>query len=312
MPEPLAYLNGEYVPFPECRLHVSDMGIIQAAMVTDMVRTFGGKPFELEAHLERFGRSLDAVGFELAESSADLGAIIGRLVENNYPLIPAGHDLGIVLFATAGVHNVYLGVPQPPGEGAGARTICVHTMPLSFERWAGQYETGARLAVPTVRHIAPEIIDPHIKYRSRLHWYQADRQAKTIDPQATALLLDDKGFVTETNGANFLIARDDVLLLPGERTTLQGVSRAFLTRMAADLGIGWWFSDVTPEDVLAADEAFLASTPFCIMPVTALDNEPIAGGQPGPLFKKLVSEWSRRVGVDIIAQARTAADERTA
>lgn len=306
--EPLAYLNGHDVPFSDCRLHVSDMGIVQAATVTDMLRTFGGRPFETDAHLDRFGRSLDAVGFRLRESRADLADIIGRLVEHNFALLPDGHDLAIVLFATAGRNSVYLGVPQQPAIWE--PTVCVHTMPLSFERWAGHYRTGTRLAVSSVRHIAPGIIDPRIKYRSRLHWFQADRDAKRIDPQATALLLDDRGFVTETNGANFLIARDDVLLLPGERTTLGGVSRDTLTRIADDLGVAWWFTDITPDDVLAADEAFLTSTPFCILPVASLDNRPIGGGRPGPLFTRFISEWSRRVGLDIIAQSRRAADER--
>ena len=310
MTEPLACLNGDFLPLPECRLHVSDMGVIQAATVTDMLRTFGGQVFEQDVHLERFGRSLDAVGFEVPDVGRTLDAIIGRLVEHNYPLLPTGHDLGVVLFATAGPNNVYLGVPQSTEPVR--PTLCVHTMPLSFERWSEHYRTGARLAVPSIRHIAPDIIDPHVKYRSRLHWFLADREARTIDPLATALLLDDQGCVTETNGANFLIARDDVLLLPGERTTLAGVSRAFLTGIADALGIASWFTDVTPDDVLAADEAFLVSTPFCILPVTTLDNRPIRDGKPGPLFERLISEWSRRVGLDIIAQARRAAAERTA
>jgi branched-subunit amino acid aminotransferase/4-amino-4-deoxychorismate lyase len=310
MTEPLACLNGDFVPFSDCRLHVSDMGIIQAATVTDMLRTFDGRVFQRDAHLDRFRRSLKSVGFEIPEACGNVADVIGRLVEHNFPLLPDGHDLGIVLFATAGPNSVYLGVPLPstPADP----TVCVHTMPLSFERWSEQYRTGARLAVPSIRHIPPEIIDPHIKYRSRLHWFQADREAKTIDPQATALLLDHQGFVTETNGANFLVARDDVLLLPGERTTLEGVSRAYLTGLADRLGIAWWFTDVTPADVLAADEAFLVSTPFCIVPVTALDHQPIGDGRPGPLFARLVGEWSRQVNVDIIAQAQCAAAERTA
>lgn len=309
MTEPLAWLNGDLVPFRECRLHVSDMGIIQAATVTDMLRTFDGRVFEADAHLERFSRSLGAVGFELPMPQGHLAEVISRLVVHNFPLIPDRHDLGVVLFATAGTNNVYLGLPS---ETTGVPTVCVHTMPLSFERWSEYYRIGARLAVPSIRHIPPEIIDPHIKYRSRLHWFQADRQARQIDPQATALLLDEQGFVTETNGANFLIARDNVLLLPGERTTLAGVSRGYLTGIAEGLGIGWRFTDLTPADVISADEAFLVSTPFCLVPVTSLDNRPIRDGRPGPLFERLVNEWSRRVGLDIIVQAQRAAAERTA
>ena len=49
-----------------------------------------------------------------------------------------------------------------------------------------------------------------MKHRSRMHFYLADKDARLLDPQAMALLLDLDGFVTETNGANFLMVDGSV------------------------------------------------------------------------------------------------------
>jgi branched-chain amino acid aminotransferase len=51
-----------------------------------------------------------------------------------------------------------------------------------------------------------------------------------------------------------------------------------------------------------ADEAFLASTPYCLMPVTKINGVPVGDGKPGPLFRRLISAWSELVGLDIQAQ----------
>jgi branched-chain amino acid aminotransferase len=51
-----------------------------------------------------------------------------------------------------------------------------------------------------------------------------------------------------------------------------------------------------------AQEAFLSSTPFCLMPVTRINGVPIADGRPGPLYRRLIEAWSEEVRVDIVAQ----------
>jgi branched-subunit amino acid aminotransferase/4-amino-4-deoxychorismate lyase len=76
-----------------------------------------------------------------------------------------------------------------------------------------------------------------------------------------------------------------------------------IEELAAGLGIPFLHRDLTPADVAAADEVLLCSTSPCIWPVTRLDGRPIAGGQPGPIFKQLQDAWSQLVGVNIAEQA---------
>lgn len=325
MPPPLAYLNGEFLPLPEARLPVWDYAVVQGATVTDMVRTFAGEPFRLEQHLERFAASRRAVGIELPECDARLAALVREVIARTHPLLPEGSDCGVLLFATPGPYRPYAasvalgqglespaGAVTPTGEAPPASpataidarpTLCIHPFPLAFAKHHYWYMNGAAAAVPQVRQIPAASLPPAIKYRSRLHWYLAEREARQIDPGAVAILLDEYGCLTETASGNLFIVRDGQLLTPRAETTLPGVSQAYVAELARAAGMAVVRADLTPEYVLEAEEAFLTSTTYCIAPLTWLDGVPIASGRPGPVFRSLIARWSEAVGVDILAQA---------
>ncbi|MGC4005380.1 MAG: hypothetical protein QM811_20580 [Pirellulales bacterium] len=48
----------------------------------------------------------------------------------------------------------------------------------------------------------------------------------------------------------------------------------------------------------------LTSTPYCVLPVVALDGRSIGNGRPGTAFAKIIAAWSESVGIDVIGQAR--------
>ena len=120
-----------------------------------------------------------------------------------------------------------------------------------------------------------------MKYRSRMHFYLADQEARLVDPEATALLLDLDGNVTETSGANFLLVEKDTIVSPTTANTLPGISRAMVMELAGKLGIGFLERDSQVYHVMNADEAFLASTPYCLMPVTKINGALVGSGRPG-------------------------------
>jgi branched-chain amino acid aminotransferase len=72
--------------------------------------------------------------------------------------------------------------------------------------------------------------------------------------------------------------------------------------LAGKLGIPFVERDIQVHSVMNADEAFLTSTPFCLMPVTRINGVAIADGRPGPLYRRLIEAWSEAVGVDIEGQ----------
>ena len=61
--------------------------------------------------------------------------------------------------------------------------------------------------------------------------------------------------------------------------------------------------DYTPFDVYQADEAFLASTSPCALPVVSLNGLRIGKECPGPVTKGLLAAWSELAGVNIVDQA---------
>lgn len=302
--EPLAYLNGEFVLHREAKLPIWDMGIVQGVTVTEAVRTFRHQPFRLEQHLGRLDRSMGALGLEPKESLTQLQHIAQQLVGFNSSLIEATDDLAVIVFVTAGESALHAG---GRATRAGQPTVCVYTYPLPLRAAARGYEQGLSLVVPGVRHIPPAIIDPRIKYRSRLHWYLADREVRAIDPAAEALLLDQNGFVTETAKGNLFVLKGGLLMTPRSDTTLGGISQEFVLELAAGMGLERHRADLTPQEVVDAEEVWVSSTTTCLMPVVSLNSQPVGTGRPGPVFHQIVDQWSKQVGVDIVAQAVLAA-----
>ena len=94
------------------------------------------------------------------------------------------------------------------------------------------------------------------------------------------------------------------LATPRTEGVLPGISQEFLFELASRLGIERFEQDITPQQLLAADEVFLTSTSVCILPVVRVDDAVIGSGAPGPVYKELLGAWSESVGVDIAGQAR--------
>lgn len=292
---PLAYLNGRYLAVDQAAIPIWDRGVVQAATVTEMIRTFRGVPFRLAEHLSRLRNSLSYLGVSLAESDEKLCEIISQLIASNRP--PGSNDLGIVLFATPGAIPMYAGDTQHTS----GPTLCVHTFPLPVQGWAAKYSNGQSLIVPSIRQVSREILDPQVKYRSRLHWYLADREAHQIDPAAVALLQDEYGHLTETNSGNFLIVTNGKIQTPRSCDTLSGISQAFVQELANALSIPYEETNITLPEALRADEAFTTSTSYCLWPVTRINQQSIGTGTPGPITQALTQAWSRAVGFDITA-----------
>ena len=308
MQQPLAYLNGELVPGDQAVLPVSDAGIVQGATVSETLRTFGHQLFRLDEHLQRFTDSLAMVGFELGLDSAGLAGVCQDLVAHNSIAIDTENDLGMVLFATAGPYATYSG--DVAGTAETRPTVCAHTFPLPFELWDQLQAEGLHLVTPSVRQLPGTCIDPSIKHRSRLHYYLADREAKRTAAGARAVLLDDQGRLTETTAASLLLVSGRRILSPPSTSVLPSISVAVIAELAGQLDLEFVEQDLRPEDVGLADEALVASTPYCLAPVTRFNDQPVGTGRPGPISDRLLVAWDQLVGLEIRKQIREGAESR--
>jgi len=308
--EPQVFLNGQMLPASQAHLTVYDAGVVLGATVTELVRTFRKEPFRLDDHLRRLSQSLHFVGFDIGMSMEELGRTVRQLVAHNAQLLGPEDELGLVIFVTAGEYPTYAG--GAAGSVRTTPTLCVHTFPLPFELWADKVLTGIHLVTPSIRHVPPQCYDPKMKCRSRMHYYLADQQARLVDRESAALLLDLEGNVTETGAANFLIVEDGTIVSPSLRNTLPGVSRATVIELAEKLGIPFAVRDFQVFDAVNADEAFLASTPYCLMSVTKINGTRVGTGKPGAIYGRLVKAWSDLVGLDVAQQIVEGARRRTA
>jgi branched-chain amino acid aminotransferase len=300
MTEPLVYLKGGLVPASQAHLAIYDAGLVLGATVTEMTRTFRKQLYRLDEHLDRLFRALRYTRLDIGLGKAQLAEVSRELVAHNARLLDDAGELALVHFVTPGELPTYAGMAGKAGPSQ--PTVCAHTFPLPFSLWATRMRHGAHLVTPSIRHVPPQCYDPKMKYRSRMHYYLADKEAQLVDPDATALLLDLDGNVTETSGANFLIVERGAITAPTTVNTLPGISRGRVIELAQQLGIRFVERDLQVYNVINADEAFLSSTPYCLLPVTRINGVAIGDGTPGPISRRLLRAWSEEVGLDIEKQ----------
>ncbi len=294
--EPIAYLNGEFVPASECRLPVYDLGIVLGASVTDFIRTFNGEPFRMGDHIQRLYRSCKYASITPTIPLSESAEVSRKLIEHNLKLEP-GRELGLVYYVTAGENTIYAG-------GAGISdslvpTFVQHTFPLPFNLWSEMFRDGIHCVTPSVRHWPPECLSSKIKNRNRLHFWIGEQEAHLADPRAMPLYLDIEGNITETGGSNFLIYTGGEVISPRRRNILWGISLTVVTEILAEMGIPFREEDIQPYDVINAEEAWVPTTPYCLGPVVRFNGITVGNGKPGSLWKKIIDRWSQIVRKDI-------------
>lgn len=298
--ELIAYIDGAFVPESMATISIYDRGFLFGDLVTESTRTFRLRPFKLHEHLERLADSLKATQIVCNLGLAELEEVTLDLLERNRDRFGPEDEAWIV-------HNISRGIAsfgRRPGYQYRPSTIVVHCFPIDFASLVPQYREGVHVVVPSTRQLPPQCLDPKIKHRSRMHMTLAALEAERVDPAALPVLLDLEGNLTESIGANFFIVAQGLVRTPGTHGVLRGISRATVLDLCAQLGIPAREEQIQPYDALIASEAFLTSTPYCILPVTRFNGQLIGDGRPGPITEQLLRAWSEMVGVDIAGQAK--------
>jgi len=272
-----------------------DRGFTVGDVVFDVARTFNGKSFRMEDHIQRLYRSLKFVRIDPGLSAKEMLAISEEVVQRNDHLRAEVGDFTITQFVTRG--------PGSSSRSAGPPAVCVKVAPIGFGRFADLFKDGAHGVITRTRSYPVESLDPKVKNYSRMNFNLADLEAADVDPEAWPILTDAEGSLTEGTGYNVFLVTDGVIRTPGDRNILQGVSRGMVFDLARQLNIPLVEEDLQPYDLYTADEAFFSGTSPCILPVSKVDQREIGDGRPGPIVQQLLSAWSETVGMDIVDQA---------
>jgi branched-chain amino acid aminotransferase len=289
-----AYFCGMWMPLQDAQLPLSDVGFGLGVTVVERLRTFAGRPFRVEEHLQRLQRSLEIVGWNAASIVDEVRNAVAAFPDVNAELMAPGDDWYIAIFVT-------------PGDSSAATQprIGVHGGPLPFAVWADKFETGVDVVITDVRQTPANCWPPELKCRSRMHYYLADQEAARRQPGARAVLLDQQGYIGEASTANVVAYfADRGLVTPRIEGVLPGISQQVLFELADEAGLSRTEADLLPAEFAAADELFITSTSICLQPIVRVDGKTIGAGAPGPVYRKLLTAWSDKVGVDVPAQAR--------
>jgi branched-chain amino acid aminotransferase len=297
MPEITYWVDGKFVPASQAVVPLNSRGYRLGDGVFDTERTFNGALFRLEAHLERLERSLRFARIPLGMSMEQLGRVTQDTLERNLPLLEQHGDFWVT-------QTVSRGGGRSAGE-SGPSFVSVIVEPLPFARYAPFYERGIPLVTPSARSTAMQGMDPKLKTSSRLNMVLADLEGKAIDPDSLSLLLDEQGNIAEVIYGNVFVVRGGVIRTPTSRAILEGVTRATTLELAAQLGLTVTEQELQPYDLATADEAFVTTTSYCLLPVGKLNGQAVGKAVPGPVTQRLTRAWSERVGLDFVAQMRT-------
>ena len=245
-----------------------DLALLRGEAVFEALRVYGGRPFRLQAHLDRLAASAAAVDLPLP---AGLEELAGRAAA-----AAGGGDALLRLICTRG--------PDVPGEGGPAAFAICTDVPGSFEE---ERRRGLRLVLlttatdPLLRAASPWLL-AGVKTISYALNMAAQRTARARGAD-DAVLVGLGGELLEAPTANLWWRVGDTLHTPAlELGILAGITRAVVADLAPALGLKVLEGVFTAEDLTAADEAFLSSSTREIMPVVEVDGTPIADGRPGP------------------------------
>ena len=291
------WVDGAFVPASKALVPINNRGYRLGDGVFDTERTFNGKLFKLAAHMERLERSLKYTRIPLGMSFDKLAKLTQETLERNLPLLEQHGDFWVTQTVSRGGGKNVLDAQDS--------LVSIIVEPLPFSRYAPYYDKGIPVVAPAMRSTAQQGMDPKLKATSRLNMVLADLEAKQVDPEALSLLLDEQGNLAEVIYGNLFLVRGGTIRTPTSRSILEGVTRDTTLELIRKKGMTVVESELQLYDLYTADEAFVTTTSYCVMPVGKLNGAAIGKATPGPVTRRVMDAWIEMVGVDYVAQMRS-------
>jgi branched-subunit amino acid aminotransferase/4-amino-4-deoxychorismate lyase len=226
-----------------------DEPLLRGAAAFETIRSYGGRPFLLERHLERLRYSAAELGLPAADGVEELVAVVVRAAPPDHVL--RIYRSGIALAATAAA------------------------LPAGLEELRAR---GLRVRSAAV---SPVDVLAGVKSTSYASAFAARRDAERAGADDVVFVAG--GIVHDAATANVWWRRGDTLYTPAPGPgVLPGVTRSFVLEVERAVEGAFPLAEL-----MGADEAFTTSSIREVMPVVELDGRPIGDGRPGPLAGRL-------------------------
>ncbi len=267
-----AYFKGEFMPLQAVSVSPLDRGYLLGDGVYEVVPVYGGRLFRLQAHLARLERSLEAIAIDNPLSRSGWAEMLESLIARN-----GGGDQSVYFQVTRG---------EAPRNHAFPKGV----QPLVFA-----------MSKPGPKRDAPAPIDAVTRGDNR--WSRCDvkaiallanvllRQEAVAAGAGEAILLKD-GQVTEGAASNVFVVAGGVLSTPAKSPKiLAGITRDVTLELAEAAGIEAHEGEISEAALRSADEIWVTSSTMEITPVVRLDGRPLAGGAPGPVWRRIYQRF---------------------
>jgi branched-chain amino acid aminotransferase len=281
--EPFVYIDGEFYPKGEAKISVYDHGLLYGDGVFEGIREYNGTVFRLREHIERLFEGLRVIRVNIPYTKEQIiDAVVETLQKNNLT------DAYIRLVITRGRGNLGLDPRSCPKP-----SIIIMAEPVAPAHGREARERGITAVISSIRRDMVDGTSHEVKSLNYIQSIMSKFQA--IDSGTDeAVMLDHRGMISEFHGSNLFILKQGILHTPTSAAgILHGVTRARVMKLAEELGYEVRERDVTPYELLTADEAFLTGTMAEIVPVVKVQGVPIADGKPGPVTKEIIRTFQR-------------------
>ncbi len=282
--EPFVYLDGEFYPKSQAKVSVFDHGLLYGDGVFEGIRAYNGYVFKLKEHIDRLFQSAHAMMLEIPLTKAQVTEVVLDTLRKNKM-----KDAYIRLVVTRGVGDLGL----DPRKCPKATIFCI-TGAIALHGDEAKLK-GITTFVSWVRRQAVDATSHEIKSLNYLNSVMAKIEANMAGADE-AVSLDKNGFVAEGVGENIFIVKDGRLITPPVCAgALAGITSQVVRKLAAKVGYEVEEANITPFQLLNADEAFFSGTAAELVPIREVNKRTIGDGKPGPVTKKLMAEFQKAV-----------------
>jgi branched-chain amino acid aminotransferase len=275
------WLDGTFVPWREAKVHVLTHGLHYASAVFEGERMYGGEIFKLTEHTERLHRSAEILDFKIPYSVAEIDKACNEVCARN------------------GLDDAYIRPIAWRGSemiGVSAQATTIHTAIACWE-WPSYFKPeerakGIRLTFAKYRRPSPETAPTSSKAAGLYMICTVSKHAAEKDGYTDALMLDWRGYVAESTGANVFLVRDGVIHTPDPDCFLDGITRRSVIALAKARGIEVIQRHITAEELSTFSEVFLSGTAAEVTPVSEIGPHRYT---PGDISLSLMDDYSRLV-----------------
>lgn len=277
-------INGVLTDPNKATISIFDHGFLFGDSVYEVVRTIHGRIFAFEPHIDRLFASAAQIGLEIPWSKEKLRQDVVELLSKS----KLQSEAYVRLILTRGVGELNI---DPSSCQTPQMILIAKPLPRLPE---SAYTEGIVLSLVNTKRNSKHATNPGIKSGNYLNNVLALMEARK-NKALEAVMLNENGFITECSTSNVFMVKDSKILTPSlDCGLLAGVTRKLILKRARAEGLPVEEGFFKPEDLLAADEAFITSTTRDVVPVSDIDERSL-GEVPGPITKRVAELYQDEV-----------------